>query len=68
MSDDRTKEPRQTGASTQQLTAGDREVVETLRSGLSDSDQRWLDDVLARQAQSERDAEERGEALPGPMW
>ena len=68
MSDDRTKEPRQAGASTQPLTAGDREVAETLRTGLSESDQSWLDDVLARQAQSEREAEQRGDALPGPMW
>jgi len=68
MSDTPSKTPRQPAAQDQPLTRGDRQVAETLRAGLSGPDQEWLDDVLTRHSQSERDADDRGEPLTGPMW
>jgi hypothetical protein len=55
-----------------QVDAGRRSAAASLYQALLESlpeqDQRWVLDVVARHRAAEREAEERGEVLPGPAW
>ena len=39
-----------------------------LLESLSAQDQRWVLEVITRHREAEREAEQRGEPLPGPAW
>jgi hypothetical protein len=43
-------------------------LYEALLRSMSTDDQRWVLDVVGRHRRAEREAEERGEVLPGPAW
>lgn len=43
-------------------------LYRALLLSLPEQDQQWVLDVVARHREAERQAEERGDPLPGPAW